>query len=283
MRSVAARPAGVNEAAPWCGSAAMLRGLMRTLILSSLLAAALAAAPAHAVEDAELAKYWSRDAEHVPYRALLTGKPARGERVPLVVFLHGDWQDGEDNEAQLAGYGNGSMQLIDQARKAGVALVYLAPQTTDGYWPPARVAAAVRDALHTFPVDPRRIVLTGISDGGTGVWDTLKRYPHCFAAGVPMSGMTEPSGLRHIAQIPQWIFHGTADDDTDIEWGYGGAQVGSRVVVRGLRAFGGTPRYTEYEGEKHVIWSRAYAEAELLPWMLAQRLPYPGCFGPAQD
>ncbi|TDR36330.1 prolyl oligopeptidase family protein [Tahibacter aquaticus] len=250
---------------------------MRTLVLLSLLVGGSAGA-AQAVDDAELAKYWSRDALHVPYRALLTARPARGEHVPLVVFLHGDWQDGEDNEAQLDGYGNGSMQLIDQARKAGTPLLYIAPQTTDGYWPPERVAAAIRDAVHTFPVDTQRIVITGISDGGTGVWDTLKRYPKCFAAGVPMSGMTEPSGLRHIAQIPQWIFHGAEDDDTDIEWGYGGAQVGSRVIVRGLRAFGGAPKYTEYAGEKHVIWSRAYNEAELLPWILAQRLPYPGCF-----
>jgi predicted peptidase len=256
--------------------AAMLRGLMRLPILLSLLLS-VAAAPCAAAEEAELARYWTRDSLHVPYRAVLTARPARGEHVPLIVFLHGDWQDGEDNDAQLDGYGNGSMQLIDQARKAGQALVYLAPQTTDGYWPPARVAAAIHDALRTFPIDARRIVLTGISDGGTGVWDTLKRYPKCFAAGVPMSGMTEPSGLRHIAPVPQWIFHGAQDDDTDIEWGYGGAQVGSRVVVRGLRAAGGTPRYTEYAEGRHVIWSQAYAEPELLPWMLAQKLPYPGC------
>jgi hypothetical protein len=35
---------------------------------------------------------------------------------------------------------------------------------------------------------------------------------------------------------------------------------------------GGTPRYTEYAGERHVIWPRAYAEDALLPWLLDQRL-----------
>lgn len=238
---------------------------------------AVFAGAALAVEDAELGKYWSRDAARVPYRALQTAAAPPGQRLPLVVFLHGDGQDGTDNAAQLAGYGNGSLQLVDQARKVRTPLVYLAPQTTGGYWPPERVMAAIADALTRWPIDPQRIVLTGISSGGTGVWDTLKRYPRCFAAAVPMSGMTEPSGLQHIAQIPQWIFHGEKDDDTDVESGVGRAQMGSRVIVRALRASGGDPVYTEYPGERHVIWSRAYAEPELLPWMLAQRSAYPAC------
>lgn len=261
-------------------AAAMLRSPMpisRPLRPLFFLAAALVPLASGAVDDAELGKFWSADANPVPYRAIQTAAATAGQRLPLIVFLHGDGQDGSDNESQLAGYGNGSMQLIDQARAAGTPLVYIAPQTTDGYWPPQRVAAAIRDALRRWPVDPRRIVLTGISDGGTGVWDTLKRYPGCVAAAVPMSGMTEPSGLRHIRKVPQWIFHGEKDDDTDVEWGYGGAQVGSRLVVRALRAFGGKPVYTEYPGERHVIWSRAYAEKELLPWMLSQHPAPAGC------
>lgn len=260
--------------------AAMLRGPMpisSPLRYLVLLVAGLMPPTAGAVENAELGKFWSEGADPVPYRAIQTAAARAGQHLPLIVFLHGDGQDGSDNESQLAGYGNGSMQLIDQARAAGTPLVYVAPQTTGGYWPPPRVAAVIRDVLRRWPVDPRRIVLTGISDGGTGVWDTLKRYPRCFAAAVPMSGMTEPSGLRHIRKVPQWVFHGEKDDDTDVEWGYGGAQVGSRLVVRALRAFGGKPVYTEYPGERHVIWSRAYAEKELLSWMLRQHPARAGC------
>ena len=232
----------------------------------------LFALPAAAVENADLAKYWTSDPSHVPYRAIQTPGRRDGELLPLIVFLHGDWQDGTDNESQLAGYGNGSMELIDAAIEGGVPLVYVAPQTTDAYWPPERVAATVKDALSRWPIDPRRVVLTGISDGGTGVWDALKTWPKCFAAGVPMSGMTEVSGLAPIRDVPQWIFHGEKDNDTNIETGYGGAMVGSRAVVRALREMGGAPRYTEYPNEQHVIWHRAYGEAALLPWMLDQRL-----------
>ena len=246
---------------------------LRTLVASAVflfgLSAAAAAAP---LEDAELAKYWTADVSHVPYRAAETPGRRDGERLPLIVFLHGDWQDGSDNQAQLAGRGNGSYELVDAARDGGIPLVYLAPQTTGAYWPPDRVMAVVRDALTHWPIDPKRIYLTGVSDGATGVWDALKTYPDCFAAGVPMSGMTELAGLGPIRDIPQWIWHGEKDDDTDIETGYQGAMLGSRAVVRALRAMGGAPRYTEYAGEKHVIWPRAYAEDALLPWLLDQHL-----------
>jgi predicted peptidase len=250
----------------------VVQALLRLCNRGLCLAFALVCLHAHAIEYSQLGQYWTADAQRVPYRAIVTPGREHGEPLPLIVFLHGDWQDGDDNESQLEGYGNGSLELVDRAIEGNIPLVYIAPQTTGSYWPPRRVAAAIRDALTRFPVDPRRIYLTGISDGGTGVWDALKAWPACFAAGVPMSGMTEPAGLAAIIDVPQWVFHGAEDNDTDIETGYGGAMVGSRAVVRTLRAMGGTPQYTEYPDEMHPMWHRAYATPELLPWMLSQRL-----------
>jgi predicted peptidase len=239
---------------------------------------ALSAPAANAIELDALSKYWTADASHVPYRAIETPGRVGGERVPLIVFLHGDYQDGTNNETQLGGYGNGSLELVDAAIRNHVPLVYIAPETTNAYWPPPRVAAVIADALKQFPdVDARRIYLTGISDGGTGVWDALKTWPRCFAAAVPMSGMTELSGLASITAVPEWVFHGAKDNDTNVETGYGGAMVGSRAVVRELRALGGTPKYTEYADEMHVIWQHAYGTRELLPWMLDQKLPRNAC------
>jgi predicted peptidase len=246
---------------------------------SSLVVMLVATATASAdVDKQSLGKYWTADALHVPYRALVTPGRDAGELLPLLVFLHGAWQDGDDNESQLAGYGNGSLELVDDALDGDIPLVYVAPQVNDEYWPPERVAAVVRDVLQRFAqIDPKRIYLTGISDGGTGVWDALKAWPACFAAGVPMSGMTEIAGLASIRDVPQWIFHGAKDNDTDVETGYNGAMVGSRAVVRALRAMGGRPKYTEYPNGMHPIWHQAYATDELLPWLLNQRLRHAAC------
>lgn len=252
------------------------RLLWRGVLVVAIVLLAVMPADAEVAYD-QLAKLRTTDSLHVPYRALQTPGRSDGEKLPLIVFLHGDWQDGTDNQSQLVGYGNGSMLWLDQAMRDNIPLVYVAPQTTGGYWPPARVAAVVGDALRRFPIDARRIYLTGISDGGTGVWDALKAWPECFAAGVPMSGMTEVAGLASIRDVPEWIFHGAQDNDTDVETGYGGAMVGSRAVVRALRELGGSPRYTEYAQEMHVIWHRAYATPTLLPWLLDQRLRHAPC------
>lgn len=242
---------------------------MRWLALAGL---ACIASAANAVDKQALVKLWTADPLHVPYRAIQTSGRIGDELLPLVIFLHGDWQDGDNNESQLAGDGNGSFELVDRAIDGSVPLVYIAPQTMHAYWPPARVAAVVRDAMKRFPIDSARVYLTGISDGGSGVWDALKTWPQCFAAGVPMSGMTELAGLASIRNVPQWIFHGGKDNDTDVDTGYGGAMLGSRTVVKNLRALGATPRYTEYPNGMHVIWHQAYATRELLPWMLNQRV-----------
>jgi predicted peptidase len=246
---------------------------IRTMLVAILaMACAVAVSPVVAVELGKLQKYWTPEPQKIPYRAIETPGRRNAELLPLIVFLHGSGQNGSDNESQLGGYGNGSLELVDAALDAGIPLVFAAPQVDEDSWPAERIATVVRDAVKRFPINPRRIIVTGLSDGGTGVWSVLKAYPRCFAAGVPMSGMTELAGLASIRDVPQWIFHGEKDNDTDIETGYGGAMVGSRAVVRALRAMGGKPRYTEYPNEMHVIWHRAYGDDDLLPWMLDRRL-----------
>src|ERR1700761_4200515 len=112
-------------------------GLKRVL----LLLLTIVASHAHAVELGALGKFWTADDQHVPYRAIVTPGRIGDEKLPLIIFLHGDWQDGTNNESQLGGYGNGSLKLVDSAIRNNVPLVYIAPETTQAYWPPQRVAA----------------------------------------------------------------------------------------------------------------------------------------------
>ncbi len=211
----------------------------------------------------------------LPYRLYLPPFARPGERLPLIVFLHGSGQDGTDNDAQIAYGGNGALELLDDAISRRIPVLFAAPQTPHEYWRPAAVMAVIRAIEAHWPVDRDRIYLTGLSSGATGVWDTAKAWPDRFAALVPMSGATEIAGLNSIAPVPEWVFHSADDNDTNVVTGFGGAMKGSRTVVAALRAAGGHPCYTEYahgpQPATHVIWPEAYATSGLLHWMLAQR------------
>jgi len=39
-----------------------------------------------------------------------------------------------------------------------------------------------------------------------------------------------------------------------------------------LKSVNGNVKYTEYDGVTHNSWDKAYAEAELMTWLLSQKL-----------
>jgi len=73
--------------------------LRRAWLAAGLVLLAVTWSPrAVAVDAGKLAKFWTADSQRVPYRALVTPGREHGELLPLIVFLHGDWQDGTNNE-----------------------------------------------------------------------------------------------------------------------------------------------------------------------------------------
>jgi len=43
-------------------------------------------------------------------------------------------------------------------------------------------------------------------------------------------------------------------------------------MVEALKTLGGNVHYNEYDGVGHNSWDKAYAEPEIFPWLLAQKL-----------
>lgn len=48
--------------------------------------------------------------------------------------------------------------------------------------------AALRNVVHKYAIDPRRIYVTGYSLGGQGAYGMLAHYPDLFAAAAPLCG-----------------------------------------------------------------------------------------------
>ncbi|HEX7898271.1 MAG TPA: PHB depolymerase family esterase [Planctomycetota bacterium] len=204
-------------------------------------------------------------------------KPAAVEgKIPLVLFLHGAGERGDDNAAQTK---HGVKAFV--ARQAKNPHILVAPQCpknqkwNDVDWhaathqtpekpsePMARVLELLDVLPQDLPIDPKRIYVTGLSMGGYGTWDLLARRPGLFAAAVPVCGGGDEAAAAAFAKVPKWIFHGDKDGVVKPER--------SRHMVEALKKAGGEPKYTEYPGVGHNAWDKAYADPALFDWLFAQ-------------
>jgi predicted peptidase len=185
--------------------------------------------------------------------------------LPVILFLHGAGESGTDGVLPTT-VGLGPAVLRDPQRFPSLIVF---PQAEGHGWTGRNLDAAIAaldDVMQNFAVDEDRVYVTGISMGGYGTWLMASNHPERFAAAVPICGGVAGDRERtaqRLAQMPQWIFHGDADDIIKVSE--------SRTMVAALRNAGAPIRYTEYAGVGHNSWDRAYAEPELMPWLLAQR------------
>jgi predicted peptidase len=124
---------------------------------------------------------------------------------------------------------------------------------------------ALDDVMKHYATNPGRVILTGISMGGSGSWELAAAHPERFAAIVPICGPGQPERAARLKTVPVWSFCGDADRD--------GTVLSMRKTVEALQREGATPRLTEYRGVGHNSWDRAYNDPELIDWMLDQHKP----------
>jgi predicted peptidase len=206
----------------------------------------------------------------LPYRLFEPTGVSAGQKVPLVLFLHGMGERGTDNVAQTTWMSG----LVRATGSGQYASYVLAPQIDTSSWfqsygdkPTEAMSLTIRalkDVIKTQNVDTSRVYVTGLSMGGMGTWDILGREPELFAAAVPMSGGGDKGTAAAIKDTPVWAFHGDADPIVSIDDTLG--------MIDALRAAGGSPKFTEIAGAGHEIWDGVLGDAgnTLYPWLFAQ-------------
>jgi predicted peptidase len=103
--------------------------------------------------------------------------------------------------------------------------------------------------------------------GGFGTWDMACKYPDLFAAIAPVCGGGDLGKVDRIKHLPVWVFHGARDSLVPVQK--------ADDMVHALQDVGGNVRYTRYEEVGHDAWNRAYPNADLYAWFLAQKLLIP--------
>lgn len=172
---------------------------------------------------------------------------------PLVVFLHGSGQRGDDPR-MLRERGPLPLQL---------PAIVVAPQCLpSSSWQPDAVAAFVEQVASRYHVDRRRIYLVGYSMGGYGAWHTAATYPDLFSAIVPIASSGEPNNAQAVANVSVWAFHGAKDEAIP--------STESERMVEATRAAGGQPRLTILPDAAHGICEDVCERADLWEWLFKQ-------------
>jgi len=135
---------------------------------------------------------------------------AKDEKLPLLVFLHGSGERGDDVDLVKV---HGPWKFLEAHPE--YRFIVLAPQCkTDEYWDVRALGLLIDDIVAHYPVDTARIYLTGLSMGGYGTWDLAMFDPDRFAAIAPVCGTTALHKLmaHKVKDLPIWMFHGAMDE-----------------------------------------------------------------------
>lgn len=220
-------------------------------------------------------KYVNAKGETLNYRQLVSDYDPIN-KYPLVIFLHGSGERGNDNEAQLKW---GVLNFAsDQNMKIHPSII-IAPQCPENMgWdnfsekdmsiqpspsmPMKLLKELIDEVISKLPVDTNRIYITGLSMGGFGTYDAITRYPELFAAAVPVCGGGDVTKAQSIAHIPIWIFHGALDGAVN--------PVLAQNMVESLTKAGAHPGYTQYPETGHFSWIAAYSDTMMMEWLFSQ-------------
>ncbi|HEV8273067.1 MAG TPA: dienelactone hydrolase family protein [Chitinophagaceae bacterium] len=240
----------------------------------------------HALDIYEKKEFVFAEGKTLPYRILYPANYDKTKKYPLLLFLHGAGERGNDNEKQLTW---GSKLFITEENRKNFPAIIVLPQcpeesfwavtkidrtttpftiefdyTAEPNWPLAAANELVKKISKEEGVDKSRIYISGLSMGGMGTFESVYRYPELYAAALPICGGGDVNHYdKRVAKVPFWVFHGAADAVVNVKL--------SQEMVEKLKSLKAEVRYSEYPGVNHDSWNKAFAEPDYLSWMLLHK------------
>ncbi|RYZ29365.1 MAG: phospholipase [Chitinophagaceae bacterium] len=222
----------------------------------------------------------------LPYRVLLPLNFDSAKKYPVVFFLHGAGERGRDNEKQLV---HGGKLFLRQDVRTNFPAIVIFPQCSENdYWSNVlrlhnakgkRSFEFIKDGspttymtllqeliaytLQSSFVKKDQVYIGGLSMGGMGTYEVVRRMPKTFAAAFAICGGAHPQTAKQLKKVDWWIFHGAKDDVVPPE--------ASEKMVDALKKAGADVKFTLYPAANHNSWDPAFAEKDLLPWLFSHK------------
>jgi predicted peptidase len=179
-----------------------------------------------------------------------------GKKWPLILFLHGSGERGNDlNKVKV----HGPPKIVENK---DLGFIVVSPQCPPGQWWDVETLSALLDEVESKQrVDAQRIYVTGLSMGGFGTWDLAAHEPQRFAAIAPICGGGEPIHVKQHKHVPTWVFHGAKDGAVPI--------ARSEQMVEALKKQDADVTFTVYPEAGHDSWTESYNNPKLYEWFLS--------------
>ncbi len=194
----------------------------------------------------------------------------RGQTYPLSLFIPPTYQASKAYPLVvcLHGFGFTGEEYLERWRpRLGEDYLLACPTYPSGAWFTRRaeelVLETIRQAGHRYHVDPGRVFLTGMSNGGIGTWLIGMHHAPLFAGLAPMaSGLDDVlmPFLANLRNTPVYIIHGAKDQVMSVDL--------SRSIARELDVLGYPYVYREHQRE-HPMAGGHYFPREELPDLVA--------------
>lgn len=224
-------------------------------------------------------------ADTLRYRILYPENYDPQLKYPIIIVLHGSGEKGRDNSAQLI---HGAALFVKEESRKNFPAIVVFPQcppnqswntitskTVDGKreitiatknqpsQPAKLLMELIKQLRSRSEVDKKRIYIGGLSMGGFGTFEMLRRKPKWFAAAFPICGGDNPANAKkYYRKVSLWIFHGEKDPVVNVQF--------SNQIAERLKALHADMKYTIYPNVQHDSWVNAFNEPDLLPWLFSK-------------
>jgi predicted peptidase len=220
-------------------------------------------------------------ADTLKYRILYPQNFDATKKYPVVLFLHGRGESGNDNEKQLT---HGAKMFLSNEFRAKYPSIVIFPQCAEeSYWANVEIETINTKRFFNFLnggaptksmslllkltdriskqtyTDQHKIYVGGLSMGGMGTFEILRRKPYTFAAAFAICGGDNVANIKKYKNLPLWIFHGGMDDVVNPQLSYN--------IYKALKNIGHEPKFTLYPKANHNSWDSAFAEPGLIDWL----------------
>ena len=222
----------------------------------------------------------------LPYRILLPKNYNSQKSYPLLIFLHGAGERGNDNKSQLV-HGSFLFKFKD-FRKNHPAIVVFPQCPEKSSWANVKrnyemsagqkfdffkkisenrqliMVEKLLDLIQKkYDIDETRRYVGGLSMGGMGTFELVARNPDYFAAAFPICGGGNPHWSNLLKRSPFWIFHGEDDGVVSVDF--------SRKMYEALSKEKASVRLTIYPKVNHNSWDNSFAEPDLMHWLFSNK------------